>query len=97
MCIAPLTGAGLNPARAFGPAVFDGFGSVGDWLLAFALGPIVGAVLAAQIYTAVVIVPQRRTEGVEPEVALAGGGSVPVTGQPAPATGPRFGRGVTRP
>jgi MIP family channel proteins len=38
MCIAPLTGAGLNPARAFGPALWGGFGPAGDWLLAFAGG-----------------------------------------------------------
>jgi MIP family channel proteins len=61
MCIAPLTGAGLNPARAFGPAVFGGFGPAGDWLLAFVVGPVVGAVLAAQLYTALVIARQPRT------------------------------------
>src|SRR5215210_5182316 len=58
MCIAPLTGAGLNPARAFGPALLGGFGPAGDWLLTFVLGPAAGAVLAAQLYTALAIVPQ---------------------------------------
>jgi glycerol uptake facilitator-like aquaporin len=58
MCIAPLTGAGLNPARAFGPALFGGFGAAGDWLLAFVVGPVLGAVLAAQLYTALVIARQ---------------------------------------
>jgi MIP family channel proteins len=51
MCIAPLTGAGLNPARAFGPALFGGFGPAGDWLLAYVVGPVAGAVLAANLYT----------------------------------------------
>jgi MIP family channel proteins len=67
MCIAPLTGAGLNPARAFGPAVFGGFGPAGDWLLAFVVGPVAGAVVAAQLYTAVVLVPQQRAAGDEAE------------------------------
>ena len=43
MCIAPLTGAGLNPARSFGPALLGGFGPAGDWLLAFVVGPVAGA------------------------------------------------------
>jgi MIP family channel proteins len=55
MCIAPLTGAGLNPARAFGPALFGGFGPAGDWLLTYVVGPLAGTVLAANLYTAVVI------------------------------------------
>jgi MIP family channel proteins len=60
MCIAPLTGAGLNPARAFGPALFGGFGPAGAWLLAFVVGPIAGAVLAAQLYTLLVMAPEAR-------------------------------------
>jgi MIP family channel proteins len=63
MCIAPLTGAGLNPARAFGPALWGGFGPAGDWILAFVVGPVVGAVLAAQLYTAVVLTPESRAAG----------------------------------
>jgi MIP family channel proteins len=65
MCIAPLTGAGLNPARAFGPALFGGFGPAGDWLLAFVVGPLAGAVLAAQLYTAFVLAPEPRTAAAE--------------------------------
>jgi MIP family channel proteins len=70
MCIAPLTGAGLNPARAFGPAVFGGFGPVGDWLLAFVVGPLLGAVLAAQLYTVLVIARQPQAAGDEAEPAV---------------------------
>ena len=66
MCIAPLTGAGLNPARAFGPALFGSFGPAGDWLLAFVVGPCVGAVLAAQLYTAVVLSRAPRAAAAEP-------------------------------
>jgi glycerol uptake facilitator-like aquaporin len=65
MCIAPLTGAGLNPARAFGPALFGGFGPAGSWLLAFVVGPLVGAIAAAQLYTVLVIGRLPQAEGGE--------------------------------
>jgi MIP family channel proteins len=43
----PLTGAALNPARAFGPAIASGdWTSQGVWWV----GPIIGAVLAAQLW-----------------------------------------------
>ncbi len=60
MAMGPLTGAGFNPARAFGPAlVGDAFGGGGKWLLVYALGPAVGALLAGFAYTAVVLRPQE--------------------------------------
>jgi glycerol uptake facilitator protein len=60
MVFGPLTGAGLNPARALGPAVWGTFGGTGDFLLAYCAGPVVGAVAAALVYTALVLVPQGR-------------------------------------
>jgi MIP family channel proteins len=67
MIIGPLTGAGFNPARAFGPALIaDAFGSAGDWLLVYVLGPIVGAVLAGLGYTALVLKPRGRAPGDRP-------------------------------
>lgn len=43
----PLTGAALNPARALGPALVDGFW---DNQLVFWIGPIIGSVTAALLY-----------------------------------------------
>jgi MIP family channel proteins len=71
MCIAPLTGAGLNPARAFGPALFGGFGPAGDWVLSFVVGPVAGAVVAAHLYTAVVLARQPETAGAAGQPAAA--------------------------
>jgi glycerol uptake facilitator protein len=61
MCFGPLTGAGLNPARAFGPAVVgEAFNGVDTFLVAFVLGPLVGALLAGMVYTAGIIGPGQR-------------------------------------
>ncbi len=51
LVFAPLTGAALNPARAFGPSlVADAFGGGADFLLAYVLAPILGGLAAAFIY-----------------------------------------------
>ena len=66
MAIGPLTGAGFNPARAFGPDIVAGLVDDigwGNFLAAYALGPIVGAVLAAFAYTAIVLAPQEQLAG----------------------------------
>lgn len=55
LALAPLTGAGFNPARAFGPDFVggiindEGFG-VGTFVLAYILGPIAGGLGAGYLY-----------------------------------------------
>jgi glycerol uptake facilitator protein len=69
MIMAPLTGAGFNPARSFGPAVVaHAFApNAGKWLLFYVLGPVVGAVAAAVGYFYMFILPGKKgVEGMEP-------------------------------
>jgi MIP family channel proteins len=64
----PLTGAGVNPARAFGPAlVGHHFGGAGKFLLVYALAPVAGGVAAAGVYFNLFIAPGKKgIEGMEP-------------------------------
>jgi glycerol uptake facilitator protein len=62
LLIGSLTGASLNPARAFGPDVANallgtqgGFGSISNFITAYLIAPIAGGVLAATIYNALYI------------------------------------------
>ena len=60
MTIGPLTGAGVNPARALGTAVVGGeFGEAGTWIVAFVLGPLVGALLAGTLFSALARAPEK--------------------------------------
>jgi MIP family channel proteins len=68
MVIGPLTGAGFNPARSFGPALvgkeFDGGGT---FLLVYVLAPIIGALAAAFLYMQVLLAPGKKgVTGMDP-------------------------------
>jgi MIP family channel proteins len=64
MVIGPLTGAGLNPARSFGPSLVSGeWGSADDFLLVYVLAPVLGAILAAVLYFNLVIAPGKKGAG----------------------------------
>jgi len=58
----PLTGAAVNPARAFGPALV-----AGQWVahIVWWVGPIVGAVLAALLWEHVLLAPEDRVRRVQ--------------------------------
>jgi aquaporin Z len=53
----PLTGAAMNPARAFGPALV-----AGQWVahIVYWVGPILGAVVAALLWEYVLLPPRER-------------------------------------
>jgi hypothetical protein len=64
MAIGPLTGAGLNPARSAGPSIVgDNSEPLGEFLVAYVLGPTVGALLAGVLYTALILAPEGRLPG----------------------------------
>jgi MIP family channel proteins len=68
MVLAPLTGAGFNPARSFGPAIVSGeWGGAGEFLLVYVLAPVLGALIAGFLYFFVLAEPGKRgVGGMEP-------------------------------
>jgi len=81
---APITQAGWNPARDFGPrlvAVLAGYGSVaipgpqgGFWI--YIVGPLLGAVCGGTLYERLIgpLLPRKRPPGVEEAVGSAASG-----------------------
>ncbi len=67
MFIAPLTGAGLNPARSFGPALVSGeWGSFSEFILVYVFAPVIGALIAAALALFLYELPGRKAGGVGP-------------------------------
>ncbi|HEY3543554.1 MAG TPA: aquaporin [Gaiellaceae bacterium] len=64
----PLTGAAMNPARAFGPELIGNFWGEG-WI--YWLGPIIGALIAAFVYDGLYLRPPRPTVVGTPESGVA--------------------------
>jgi glycerol uptake facilitator protein len=62
MVIGPATGATVNPARAFGPTLIDAFFGVkvdwGAYLITYLVGPIIGGVAAAYLYSFIARLPR---------------------------------------
>ena len=64
MVLAPLTGAGFNPARSFGPALVGSeFGGAGEFLLVYVLAPVIGALVAGFGYFYLAMAPGKRGVG----------------------------------
>ena len=64
MVIGPLTGAGVNPARSFGPALAASeFGGADMFLLVYVAAPLIGAVLAAVAYFNLFVAPGKKGPG----------------------------------
>jgi len=68
MVLAPLTGAGFNPARAFGPALVSGeWGGADTFLLVYVASPVVGALAAVFLYLQILVAPGHKgPAGAEP-------------------------------
>ena len=68
MIMGPLTGAGVNPARAFGPAlVSHHFDGIGHFVWVYVVAPVIGGVVAALLYTYVFTTPGKKgIRGMEP-------------------------------
>jgi MIP family channel proteins len=79
----PLTGASLNPARTFGPAVVAG--AAGNWMmyLIYFVGPFLGAALAVGVYKLLSIVEAAPELEPVPDVAEAPVDEKPVKPKPA--------------
>jgi glycerol uptake facilitator protein len=64
MVIAPLTGAGFNPARAFGPALVSGeWGGADTFLLVYVVAPVIGALVAVFLYLQILAEPGAKGVG----------------------------------
>jgi MIP family channel proteins len=64
MCFAPLTGAGFNPARAFGPALVSGeWDGFWHFILVYTAAPVLGALAAVILYLSILAEPGAKGLG----------------------------------
>jgi glycerol uptake facilitator protein len=64
LVFAPLTGAGFNPARAFGPALVSGeWGGADTFLLVYVVAPLIGALVAVFLYLQILAEPGAKGVG----------------------------------
>jgi aquaporin Z len=68
LAIGPMTGAAMNPARAFGPELVSNFWADG-WI--YYLGPAIGGVIAAIAYEWLYLRPLRPSVVGTPESGVA--------------------------
>jgi MIP family channel proteins len=65
MVLAPITGAGFNPARSFGPTLVSG--EWDDFFIVYLIGPLIGALVASFLYFYVFVQAGKKGEaGMEP-------------------------------
>ncbi|MET0205990.1 MAG: aquaporin [Thermoleophilaceae bacterium] len=65
MVLGPITGAGFNPARSFGPMLVSG--EWDDFFVVYLIGPLVGALVASFLYFYLFVQPGKKGEaGMEP-------------------------------
>jgi MIP family channel proteins len=60
MVLAPITGAGFNPARSFAPMLVSG--EWDDFFIVYLIGPLIGALVASFLYFSVFIQPGKKGE-----------------------------------
>ncbi len=60
MVLAPITGAGFNPARSFGPMLVSG--EWDNFFFVYLLGPLIGALAAGLVYFYVFVQPGKKGE-----------------------------------
>ncbi len=60
MVLAPITGAGFNPARSFAPMLVSG--EWDDFFVVYLIGPLIGALVASFLYFSVFIQPGKKGE-----------------------------------
>jgi len=61
VCLIPFTGCGINPTRSFGPAVVMNASIIWNDHWVYWVGPLIGGILAAPIYTFIFYVSEEES------------------------------------